>query len=66
MSRHGLKVRRVDAGTVSAKVVELESVGDWADQQLVGEAMPALTAPAGVLESPVAFREPGSPDLAWS
>ena len=37
--RDGFEVRRIHAGSVAAQMVDLEALGDRADEQLVGEAM---------------------------
>jgi hypothetical protein len=36
---HRLQVRRVHTPPIATEVIEFESIGDWADKVLIGEAV---------------------------
>ena len=57
--RYCLKVVGIDAEPVPAEMVDAETLGDWADEKFVGEAV-GVEVPTGCSHASVAFRCPSS------
>jgi hypothetical protein len=61
---HRLKVGGVHAAPIAAKMVDLETNGDWSNDLLVDPAM-STTIPSSDLESPIAAGvNPATPEPA--